>query len=68
MKAWIARAEGKTDEAIRLLQGRRCGGQLLPDANRPADALAAYEKLLALVTAPAADRPEIREAKTFVGR
>jgi hypothetical protein len=64
VKAWIARAEGKTDEAIRwmraaadaedatekhivspgrLVPARELLGELLLEASRPADALAAFE-------------------------
>jgi len=121
VKAWIARAENKTDEAVQLLRAaadaedatekhivspgrlipaRELLGELLLEANRPAEALAAfeasqqrepnrfrgylgaaraakaagdaakartsYEKLLAL--AGTSERPEVKEARTAVGR
>ena len=121
--AWIARAEGKSDEAVRILRAaadaedltdkhivtpgllvpaRELLGELLLDLGRPADALpeftrsqvrephrfrgyygaaraadqagqrdaarAQYRDLLAVAAAADTERPELREAKTYLGR
>ena len=123
VKAWAARAEGKTDEAIRLMSAaadaddatekhivspgrlvpaRELLGEMLLEANRPAEALAAfegsqkrepnrfrgylgaaraakaagdtarartnYQELVSLTAKADTERPEIKEAKAFLGR
>jgi hypothetical protein len=123
VRAWLARGEGKTDEAIRLMRAaadaedatekhivspgrlvpaRELLGELLLEANRPAEALAAfeasqqrepnrfrgylgaaraakaagdtakaraqYEQLLTLAAGASGERPEIKEARGFLGR
>ena len=123
VSAWIARAEGRHDEALKLMQAaadaedatekhivmpgpivpaRELLGEMLLDANRPAEALKEFEasqakepnrfrgyygaaraaslagdrtkardqyaKLVTLAERAHSDRPEIREAKGFLGK
>jgi len=121
--AWIARAEGKADEGLRLMRAaaeaedqtekhivtpgllapaRELLGEMLLEANRPAEALKEfeasqrkepnrfrgfhgaaraaeaagdrakarqnYERLVALAERADVERPEVKQAKTFLGR
>jgi len=123
LQAWIARAEGRVDDSLRLMRAaadaedatekhivspgplvpaRELLGEMLLEANRPAEALAAfeasqrkepnrlrgflgaaraakaagdtarartnYDQLVKLTARGDGERPEIREAKTFLGR